>query len=145
MTRSSPGAGSPSRTTRSATAPTRSSATSSCTTPTRSAQRSRSDFGLSSRVTHVELDAGEHLDWFGLRTTLVLAETEALPLADRPCARRCTATSSRSPIREEALAPGRASRWPARASTCVARSRSLRMTLADGTPVALAVPATGSR
>ena len=46
--------------------------------------RSRSDFGLSSKVTHVELDTGEHLDWFGLRDTLVLAESEELPLAERP-------------------------------------------------------------
>ena len=46
--------------------------------------RSRSDFGLASRVTHVELDTSEHLDWFGRRTALVLAESEQLPLAERP-------------------------------------------------------------
>ena len=48
------------------------------------AHRSRSDFGLSSRVTRVDLDTSEHLDWFGLRTTLVLAESEELPIAERP-------------------------------------------------------------
>lgn len=46
--------------------------------------RSRSDFGLSSKTTHIDLDAAEHLDWFELRDTLVLAESERLPLAERP-------------------------------------------------------------
>jgi Baseplate J-like protein len=46
--------------------------------------RSRTDFGLSSKVTRVDLDTGEHLDWFGLPDTLVLAQSEALPLAERP-------------------------------------------------------------
>lgn len=46
--------------------------------------RSRTDFGLSSKITRVDLDTGEHLDWFGLPDTLVLAQSEALPLAERP-------------------------------------------------------------
>src|SRR3970282_2433775 len=48
------------------------------------AHRSRSDFGLSSRTTHIDVDGREHLDWFDLRNTLVLRESERLPLAERP-------------------------------------------------------------
>jgi hypothetical protein len=47
-------------------------------------QRSRSDYGLASKVTHVELDSDENLSLFDLRNTLVLAESERLPLAEPP-------------------------------------------------------------
>jgi len=45
---------------------------------------SLSAFGLSGKVTRVELDTAEHLSWYGRRDTLVLAQSEPLPLAERP-------------------------------------------------------------
>lgn len=45
---------------------------------------SLSGFGLASKVTRVGLDTDEHLSWFGRRDTLVLAQTERLPLAAQP-------------------------------------------------------------
>jgi len=45
---------------------------------------SLSAFGLSGKVTHVDLDTPEHLSWYGRRDTLVLAQSEPLPLAERP-------------------------------------------------------------
>ena len=45
---------------------------------------SRTDFTLTSQVTRLKLDAREHLDWFGLRETVVLAQSEELALAERP-------------------------------------------------------------
>ena len=46
--------------------------------------QSVSAFGLASKVTRVGLDTDEHLDWYGRRDTLVLCQSEELPLADRP-------------------------------------------------------------
>ena len=45
---------------------------------------SLSEFGVSAKVTRVGLDTGEHLTWYGRRETLVLAQAEELPLAERP-------------------------------------------------------------
>lgn len=45
---------------------------------------SLSKFGLSGKVTRIGLDTGEHLSWYGLRDTLVFAQSEELPLAERP-------------------------------------------------------------
>jgi hypothetical protein len=45
--------------------------------------RSRSDFGLAARITRVDLDTAEHLSWYGLRDTLVLAQSEELALGER--------------------------------------------------------------
>jgi hypothetical protein len=42
------------------------------------------EFALSSKVTRVTLDTSNHVDWYGRRDTLVLAQTEELPLATRP-------------------------------------------------------------
>jgi hypothetical protein len=42
------------------------------------------DFTLTSKVTRLELDTREHLDWFGLRETVVFAQSEKLDLADNP-------------------------------------------------------------
>jgi hypothetical protein len=43
-------------------------------------------YGLSGKVTRIGLDTGEHLFFFGRRDTLVLAQSEELPLAERPLA-----------------------------------------------------------
>ena len=45
---------------------------------------SRSAFGVSGRMTRIGPDSQEHLDFFGLRDTFVLAESEAQMLTDRP-------------------------------------------------------------
>ena len=45
---------------------------------------SRADFTLTSKVTRIELDTREHLSWFGLRDTVVFAQSEELDLADNP-------------------------------------------------------------
>lgn len=45
---------------------------------------SRTDFTLTAQVTRLELDTGEHLSWFGLRDTVVYAESEELTRADKP-------------------------------------------------------------
>ncbi|WP_199746995.1 putative baseplate assembly protein [Corallococcus sp. AB049A] len=44
----------------------------------------RVDFGLTGRVTRLQVDALEHLSWFPLRGTTVLAQSEELPLAEKP-------------------------------------------------------------
>jgi hypothetical protein len=72
------------------------------------AQRSRSEFGLASRVTHVDLDVAEHLDWFDLRNTHVLAESERLPLGERPVRSPVYGDHLALATVEEALAPGQA-------------------------------------
>lgn len=41
-------------------------------------------FAISSKVTRVTLDTPNHVSWYGRRDTLVLAQTEELPLATRP-------------------------------------------------------------
>jgi hypothetical protein len=48
------------------------------------AHLSRSDFGLSAKVTRIGLDTGENLGLCRLRHTLVLAQSEELPPAERP-------------------------------------------------------------
>jgi hypothetical protein len=45
---------------------------------------SRTDFTLTAKTTRVKLDTGEHLSWFGLRDTVVFAQSEQLELAERP-------------------------------------------------------------
>lgn len=45
---------------------------------------SRTDYGLSGKITRIKPDVVEHLGLYGLRETLVLAETEELFLAERP-------------------------------------------------------------
>jgi hypothetical protein len=45
---------------------------------------SRADFTLTAKVTRLKVDTGENLSRFGLRETQVLAQSEALPLADKP-------------------------------------------------------------
>lgn len=45
---------------------------------------SRTDFTLTSKVTRIELDTREHLSWFGLRDTVVFAQSEEFDLADNP-------------------------------------------------------------
>jgi hypothetical protein len=47
---------------------------------------SRTDFGIASKTTRVLFDASEHLSWFGLRSTVVYAESEELPMAEEPVA-----------------------------------------------------------
>lgn len=46
--------------------------------------RSRTDFGLSSRITRISPDTQEHLAWYELDGTLVFAQSEQLPLAEAP-------------------------------------------------------------
>jgi len=43
---------------------------------------SRSDFGIASKTTRILFDALEHLSWFGLRSTVVHAESEELAMAE---------------------------------------------------------------
>jgi predicted phage baseplate assembly protein len=45
---------------------------------------SRTDFGISAKTTRIRLDASEHLSWFGLRSTVVHAESDELPMAEVP-------------------------------------------------------------
>ncbi len=45
---------------------------------------SRTDFTLTSKTTSIELDTQEHLSWFGLRDTVVYAQSEQLELAEQP-------------------------------------------------------------
>jgi len=45
---------------------------------------SRTDFTLTAKTTRIKLDAREHLSWFGLRDTVVFAQSEQLELAERP-------------------------------------------------------------
>ncbi len=104
------------------------------------AHRSRSDFGLATRVTHVDLDIGEHLDWFGLRDTLVLAESERLPLTERPVRSPVYGDRLALATLEPALVAGRpVAVGGARQHVRVAAGVStLRLALPDGTRVALA-------
>lgn len=44
----------------------------------------RTGFGLVSKITRIEPDGKEHLNWFGLRNTTVLAHSVELPLAEEP-------------------------------------------------------------
>jgi hypothetical protein len=104
------------------------------------AHRSRSDYGLSSRTTHVDLDVREHLDWFDLRNTLVLAETERLPLAEHPVLTPvygdslALATIAESIVQGQALAiTGARQHLRLRAGVT-----GLHLTLADGSQEALA-------
>ena len=48
------------------------------------AHESLSAYGLSGKVTRIALDTGEHLGWFGRRDTLVFAQSDELPQAERP-------------------------------------------------------------
>ena len=45
---------------------------------------SRTDYGISAKTTRIHFDAHEHLSWFGLRSTVVHAESEELPMAELP-------------------------------------------------------------
>ena len=45
---------------------------------------SRTDFTLISKTTRIQLDSGEHLNWFGLRQTVVYAHSDELELAEEP-------------------------------------------------------------
>jgi hypothetical protein len=46
----------------------------------------RADFGIASKTTRILFDAGEHLSWFAVRSTVVHAESEELQMADEPIA-----------------------------------------------------------
>ncbi|MGD2178597.1 MAG: putative baseplate assembly protein [Anaerolineae bacterium] len=46
---------------------------------------SRTDFTLTAKVTRLTFDTAEHLSWFGLRDTVVLAQSEELELGKQPC------------------------------------------------------------
>ena len=101
--------------------------------------RSRTDYGLSSKITRVALDAREHLDWFGLRTTLVLAESERLPLAERPVLAPVLGDVLALDARYEELALGQAvavsgARQHVRLR---ARRKDLELRVADGSRVDL--------
>lgn len=45
---------------------------------------SRTSYTLTSQVTRLTLDTNEHLSWFGLRDTVVFAQSEELPQAEKP-------------------------------------------------------------
>ena len=102
-------------------------------------QRSRSAFGLSSRVTRVELDSSEHVASFDRRTTLVLAESERLPLAERPVRAPLLGVAVALADRREALAPGQPIAVSGHRQHVRVRpeAKDLSLLLADGTRVAL--------
>lgn len=45
---------------------------------------SQTDFTLTSKTTRIKLDTNENLDWFGLRNTVVLAQSDQIELAEVP-------------------------------------------------------------
>lgn len=51
---------------------------------TEASPSAQSDFTISAKTTRLELDAREHLSWFGRRQTLVYVESEELPLGEEP-------------------------------------------------------------
>ena len=53
---------------------------------------SRTDFTLTAQVTRLELDGREHLHWFGLRDTVVFAQSEELTPAEKPLTTLVTGT-----------------------------------------------------
>jgi len=63
---------------------------------------SRTDYGISAKTTRIRLDASEHLSWFGLRSTVVHAESEELPMAEVPAA---TAVTGRTVVVAPATTP----------------------------------------
>jgi predicted phage baseplate assembly protein len=67
----------------------------------------RVDFALTGRVTRVKVDTLEHLSWFPLRGTTVLAQSEELPLAEQPLTTVVTGESVELDRKVEGLEPGR--------------------------------------
>ena len=53
---------------------------------------SRTDFTLTAQVTRLELDTLEHLSWFGLRDTVVFAQSEEMEQAEVPVTTPVTGT-----------------------------------------------------
>jgi phage-related baseplate assembly protein len=68
-------------------------------------QLSRSDFGISGKITRVDLDAAPDAT-FGLRETLVLAQSEELTLAQRPLTYPVYGNTLALSPRQPDLAPG---------------------------------------
>jgi predicted phage baseplate assembly protein len=101
---------------------------------------SRTGFGLSGKITRITPDAFEHLGWYGLQDTLVLAQSEPLAMHERPV---------RDPLYGDrvalaALAPGLAKGQALALSgkrqhlRVVADAGPLWLLRADGTRIALA-------
>ena len=67
--------------------------------------RSRVDFGLSGKITRVDPDTTTGLSSFGLRQTLVLAQSEELPLAERLLASPLYGNTLALSHRSEGLVP----------------------------------------
>lgn len=69
---------------------------------------SRTDFLLTAKTTRLELDVDEHLAKFGLRETVVFAESEELEIALQPIGDPVSGVTVTLESRVEGLAPGRA-------------------------------------
>jgi hypothetical protein len=69
---------------------------------------SRRDYGLSGKVTRIEPDATENLGQFGLRETLVLAQSEELPVTATPLEHPLYGYTLELARPERDLAPGQA-------------------------------------
>ena len=54
---------------------------------------SRTDYTLTAQVTRLKLDTNEHLSWFGLRDTVVYAQSEALSLSEKTITPPVTGTT----------------------------------------------------
>lgn len=100
---------------------------------------SLSRFGLSGKVTRIELDSTEHLTGFDRRSTLVLAQSEALALGRTPVLAPVFGTDLVLDGVLDGLAPGQ----PLAVSGPSAHLRvalpNLELVVADGTDVPLAV------
>jgi hypothetical protein len=73
---------------------------------TQVSQLSRSDFGISAKITHLDLSSKPDSAKFGLRETLVLAQSEELTLAQRPLTYPVYGSTLVLSQRQPDLAPG---------------------------------------
>ena len=71
----------------------------------------RTDFNLTSKTTRIKLDTQEHLSWFGLRETVVFAQSEQLDLAKYPLSGVTSAHPAGRPY--SSLVPNRPACWAA--------------------------------
>jgi hypothetical protein len=84
---------------------------------------SRTDFTLTARTTRLALDTSEHLSWFGLRDTIVHAQSEELHVAEQPLA---DSTVQGDTLELDRLAPGLQRGQPLIVSGRRARARAER-------------------
>jgi predicted phage baseplate assembly protein len=119
---------------------------------TRVESAARTDFTLSAKVSRLTFDAGEHLSWFGLRETVVFAQSEPLELAEPPVAAPVDGSQVVLDRVVPDLPPGRtlvfAGRPPGASESepAVGEAATLRSAADDGrrTTITLAAPLQGS-